>query len=100
MGYYINPKDGSSKEEWLKAHAQEITEDLALQVDTNGDSLPVCLVDNGRFTAAGIGYYPREVEVFAEPDGRRKRWYLARISDLLVVCPELQQGLTGGGEYR
>lgn len=100
MGYYINPKDGSSKEAWLAAHAQEISEDLALQVDTNGDSLPVCLVDNGRFTAAGIGYYPGEVAAFADRDGRPKRWYLAKIADLLTVCPNLQEGLTGGGDYR
>lgn len=93
MGYYINPKDGSSKEEWLKAHAQEITEDLALQVDTNGDSLPVCLVDNGMFTAAGIGYCSREVEVFAMPDGRPKQWYLAKVADLLTVCPGVQRAL-------
>ena len=81
MGYYVNPEDGSSKEDWLNANAdQEATNALAQNFrweDVNSDSqLPVCLVDNGPFTAAGIAYDEDEFKVFMHEDGRAKTWYI------------------------
>ena len=73
MGYYINPKVGT-KEQWLEKYGNE--------VDTGSlddpERVPVCLVDNGLFTAAGICYNHRELNEFSNPnDSRPKRWYLA-----------------------
>lgn len=76
MGFYINPKDGSSKEDWLKAHGTALSSFNLDMWDHSGKQLPVCLVDNGFFTAAGIAYCPREAEEFMRPDGRPKQWYL------------------------
>lgn len=74
MGYYINP-EGESKEAWLKTNASAIGARDAQAFDFSGDSLPVCLVDNGLFTAAGIAYDARERDVFIAEDGRNKWWF-------------------------
>ena len=72
MGCYINPK-GMDKEVWLMDNAvptrgpQPITE----------THVPVCLVDNGMFTAVGVAFNEREVEAFNSPgDNRPKQWFL------------------------
>ena len=76
MGYYINPKDGSEKEEFLKKHGTPLKADEVNNFDFASDALPVCLVDNGWMTAAGIAYSPQERDVFADPsDHRPKKWY-------------------------
>jgi hypothetical protein len=74
MGYYINPKS-STKEQWLTEHGRLISLAEA-KAHTVGDNVVVCLVDNYEFTAAGICYTDEERNVFAEPDGRPKRWFL------------------------
>lgn len=87
MGYYINPPD-CSKEEFLLRHGipVELPKTLTMLF---GDKalLPVCLVDNGAFTAAGIAYCPQEAQAFAKPDGRAKQWYLVLRNDLVPYYP-------------
>lgn len=72
MGYYINPPD-MSKEQFLAQHGRRLDPDESF--DFKGDSLPVCWVDNGPFTAAGIAYDQREMDAFKHPDSRTKRWF-------------------------
>lgn len=74
MGLYINPTDGSSKEEWLHRNSTERT---AFRPYTHrvGSDVVVCLVDNGFFTAAGICYTQNELEAFGYDDGRPKLWF-------------------------
>ena len=81
MGFYINPKD-CSKEEFLELYGNPATTAVIKQFDFSNDLLPVCLVDNGLFTAAGIAYAPAERDVFIRDDGRHKRWYLVNKKDL------------------
>ena len=89
MGCYVNPKD-CSKETWLKNNAECIYkpntfpkwEDVA-----GGTVLPVVLVDNGPFTAAGVGYEEREYNDFILPDGRPKQVYKVSIERLKEVSP-------------
>lgn len=73
MGYYINPQD-CTKEVYLELHGQRLSEPPT-KWDFSSDSLPVCLADNGLFTAAGIAYDTRELEDWVRPDGRPKSWY-------------------------
>lgn len=86
MGAYINPSD-KTKEVWLTENATEIPNGSTITFDGLPEGqLPVCLVDNGLFTAAGIAFSPRELEAFTGPDDDRpKRFYLAKIDDLLKV---------------
>lgn len=80
MGYYINPKD-MSKEEWLAENGVPVS---ARDLQVTGfeylkpAELPVCLVDNGWMTAAGIAYCDEEMQEFLRPDGRPKQWFLVR----------------------
>ena len=83
MGCYINPKL-STKEEWLKDHA--VSESLSFPAIIPDDCLPVCLVDNGPFKAAGVAFNEREVNEFNNPnDGRFKVWYIVSKEKLLTV---------------
>jgi hypothetical protein len=78
MGLYIDPPD-MSKEDFLKKHGTQTTLDECKMLFVNGQykqRLPVCLVNNGSFTAAGIADTAGELGAFAYPDGRPKKWYI------------------------
>lgn len=80
MGYYINPKNGQTKEAWLVEHGTHIAQPKVHRDGANG---VVCLVDNGFMTAAGIAYDQRELEAFSLPDDHRpKRWFAVPIDKL------------------
>lgn len=85
MGAYVNPPD-TTKEQWLKQHGQPITGPPQRFDGLGTKFLPVCVVDNGHFTAAGIAFSQNELKVFADPnDPRPKKWYWVHIEDLLTV---------------
>ena len=84
MGFYINPSN-ETKEQFLERKGIEVPLSYAWE-SVEADMLPVVLVDNRIFTAAGICYCKRELEVFTDPgDARPRRMYLVSISDLLPV---------------
>lgn len=78
MGIYINPKD-MTKEQWLvenglpipEAWIKEMTQDAFKKYF--GSFLPVCLVDNGPFTAAGIGFSFEETRRWFNPEDFRPK---------------------------
>lgn len=79
MGEYINPHD-RTKEEFLVSEGRLIGSPQEALV---GEELPVCLVNNGPFTAAGIAYDAGEIAAFTEPgDSRPKKWYAVSIKKL------------------
>ncbi len=91
MGYYINPPD-MSKERWLNKFANfvgpiyESGEVPKWEDITKDDILPVVLVDNGMFTAAGVAYSEQEYKAFTDPGDKRPReLYTAKVDDLLKV---------------
>jgi hypothetical protein len=69
MGIYVNPRDGLTKEAWLAMHGDRTLGPCEI----TAEHLPVCLVDNGLFTAAGVAYTPRELEAFQQPDDLRPK---------------------------
>jgi hypothetical protein len=89
MGVYVNPQD-MSKEDWLALHGQILLdppkwEDIE---DIEEGKLPVCLVDNGPFKAAGVAFAKRELDEFTRPDDPRpKTWFMVSIKDLGEVSP-------------
>lgn len=99
MGAYINPKN-MTKEQWLAENAIEVeisgdTPELIRQVLLDEkipySHLPVVLVDNGAFTAAGIAFSKGELMAFTDKrDMRPKRYFIAPIEKLHEVSPELK----------
>lgn len=72
MGFYINPV-GETKESWLQKNGRRLSG--VPNTYRDGNDIAVCLVDNGRFTAAAIAVNPRELDAFRYPDGRPKTWF-------------------------
>jgi hypothetical protein len=87
MGYYVNPSS-TSKETWLQENGTKVPD--VLKFDEKPGYRPVCLVDNGPFTAAGICYDDRELDAFKRPDDwRPKQWFMVPINKLLEICPAI-----------
>jgi len=87
MGYYINPTDNSSKEDWLERHA--IVSVNPKWSDIPDGCLPLCWVDNGPFTAVAIAYDEEEFDDFMDPsDNRPKRWFVVQKEYLSEFLPE------------
>ncbi len=81
MGLYINPKD-SSKEQWLKDRAREVTQD-EFKFEVGTGEVPLVLVDNGMFTALAVAYSEGEYKEFTRIDERRPRkFYYASYADV------------------
>lgn len=89
MGFYVNPEN-QTKEAWLILHGQMVTTPTKVPEDTTTKAY-VCWVDNGPFTAAGIAFSDREIEVFSAPDDmapddmRPKNWFEVPKDDLYSV---------------
>jgi hypothetical protein len=62
VGIYINPLDGTSKEEFLVKHGRMVSaiDVITFDYTKRETELPVVLVDNGAFTAALVAYCERE----------------------------------------
>jgi len=88
MGAYVNPEN-VSKEQWLEENGKEVSQHWASTHDDFLEQMPVCLINNGLFTAAGIAFSKDELEVFLSPDGRHKTWYVVDVHKLYDVSPEL-----------
>lgn len=95
MGEYINPKD-MTKEQWLSKHGVCALESEIKMAKHFGksDLIPVCLINNGPFTAAAILYDEREIiEATRADDLRPKSFFLCEGRDLISVCPSVERKL-------
>ena len=82
MGCYVNPK-GESKEAFLKREGRPIRQDEA---EITNEEYPVCLVDNGWMTAAGVADCQGELKAFTDPsDLRPKAWFMVSKAKLRDV---------------
>lgn len=90
MGYYINPND-RTKEQWLRENGEEVSPMLAKELAAaNGSHMPVVLINNGAFTAAGIAYDADELMAFTSPgDPRPKTFYSVPREKLQPFCSYL-----------
>ena len=91
MGLYINPPT-MTKEEFLAAHAERVTEQRIQKFlfDPDKMALPLCLVDNGNFTALAVGFDKQETLRWHDKrDFRPKKFY--------IICKNVlaQQELSG-----
>jgi hypothetical protein len=87
MGIYVNPT-GMSKEDWLAQNGKMLIDPPKWE-DVEDGSLPICLVDNGPFRAAGVCFSKQELECFTDPtDPRSKTWFMVEVDKLSDVCGE------------
>ena len=78
------------KEVWLAQNGEQLP-GVPKWEDVPSGMLPVCLMNNGPFTAAGIAYSQRELEEFSRADDPRpKVWFLCLTDDLHTVSPQLR----------
>lgn len=91
MGHYVNPTH-LTKEEWLTTYGTPVPREVG--ADWNKcpqDCLPVVLVDNGRFSAAGIAFDRDELACmdYREGDPRPRLFYYVPRQALQSVVPEI-----------
>ena len=86
MGYYLNPRD-QTKEDWLAVHGVEVPSLMPFEAVASCGSLPVILVDNGHFTAAGVVMDARDQTYMAcnSSDKRPMRYFYVPVKDLKKV---------------
>lgn len=86
MGIYVNPT-GELKEEFLTREGVRVDHSFVWK-DLPTNCLPVVLVKNGFFTAAGIAFSERELRQFLRPgDVRPKEIFIVEIGKLKTVSP-------------
>jgi len=83
MGCYINTVN-MTKDFWLY-NQQEGTLEAPVWDDMPEGMLPVCLVQNEMFSAAGVAFNEEERDDFARDDGRPKRWFVLPIESIRAV---------------
>ena len=86
MGCYVNPPS-ETKESFLEREGKRVEPINALSwEDVPEGMLPVVLINNGPFTAAGVAYKRSELVEFTDPrDYRPKKVYLVPIDKLSEV---------------
>ena len=85
MGFYINPQDGRTKEQFLAERGYEVSRDTILRDSFKEGSThtPVVWVDNGYFTAAAIAFDATELQAFTDlHDTRPHRYFFVPREDL------------------
>jgi len=78
VGYYIQgPTRGKGLFLQAQHGAMEVPPHVAASAVHSIDTIPVCVVDNGAFEAAGVAYDGEEFEAFClMGDARPKKWYV------------------------
>lgn len=73
MGLYVNPKN-ETKEAFLNRVGKKVDNFKEFKwEECPKDHLPVVLVQNPMFSAAGVAYCPKELDAFRDPNDIRHR---------------------------
>ena len=94
MGYYIETKQPLRKADQLLSivGVKEVPA-IAASPDRSGQTVSVCVVQNGPFDAAAVCYNDSEYKCFLQPDGRPKRWLVFPREIVLAMCPSVASRL-------
>lgn len=92
MGYYIETNGPKGKAKWLVDNAKAVI--TPAPVAGTADTIPVCVVDNGPFEAAGIAFDENELACFADRnDTRERKWLSVPRAEVIRLCPEVEYAL-------
>lgn len=97
MGFYIEDRGGETKEKFLSRYGRTISDGDTKSLFRDFQELPVCISDNGDFSAAVICYNEREVDrIQAGIGDRMYAWFAVPRDKLCEDCPELKIQLDWG----
>jgi len=86
MGMYVNPKD-ETQDEFLEREGKMV--ESVKWDDVPSGELPVVLIDNGPWKAAGVAYKSSELDAFTDPNDHRNRViFLVPIDKLIPTVDE------------
>lgn len=92
MGYYIETGKRLGKAKWLVDNAKAMI--TFAPVAGTAEMIPVCVIDNGAFEAAGIAFDSEELSCFNNPtDYRLKTWLSVPRAEVLRLCPHVEPAL-------
>lgn len=100
MGCYVNPKNGLTKEAWIKANGKYICDvdefcDIPVYQGLCRDNmLPVIVVDNGSFYAIGVCFDEQEYNRFTRLSDPRPRMIYIVDKDLLKTVVDIPECIT------
>lgn len=87
MGYYIETGERKGKAAWLVKNANG-------SMEKRPGDIPVVVLDNGPFEAAGIAYDAEEFEAFTSPDDLHKKTIIyVPEADVVRLCPSVERHL-------
>ena len=91
MGMYVNPSN-EEKETFLNREGMLVSKNISWK-DVSKGYLPVVLMNNGPFTAAGVAYNESELTAFTGiNDLRPRQIFMVKIEKLIpVVGAELER---------
>lgn len=94
MGYYIETSHHLNKADQL-LRLPDVREVDAINAspDRSGQTVSVCVVQNGPFDAAAICFNFDEFREFKVPDGRPKRWLVLPRATVVAACPSVEPHL-------
>jgi len=93
MGFYIETNSHKNKAEWLIANAKAV--EYNYPMPGNEKYIPVIVINNGVFEAAGIAFNPLELDAFtlSMNDTRPRRYLLIPRSEIIRLKPSVEEHL-------
>lgn len=92
MGYYIETSGPKNKAQWLVNNAKGV---IVPAATPSADSIPVVVMNNGPFEAAGIAYNQDELAAFTSPhDYRPKTIVMVPRDEVLKLNPSVESRLS------
>lgn len=90
MGFYIQTSGPHNKAQWLIANCE--AKAVTLGSEPPKGYVPVVVVNNGPFEAAGIAFNKQELGVFSNPKDTRQRVQLILTrAEILKQCPMVEE---------
>lgn len=93
MGYYIETLAPRFKaNQLMELHGAKL--EPGPFFDPSRVKIPICVVQNGPFDAAAVGFSQDEVDAFCGQDGRPRTWLSLSKEKVIELCPTVADELT------
>lgn len=95
MGFYIETDGHNNKANWILKNCKDsYVAPITLDINVPKGFVPVVVMDNGAFEAAGVAFDQKELNDFIDPrDGRPKQLLMVKREDVIRECPYVESSL-------